>query len=122
MAQAEAGKLLPLAVRGERGDVEALGVAGDDVERRIADRTGGAEQADPCAASSQEHQRQQRGRRHRGQQRVDAIEDAAVSGQQASAVLHARVPLQQRLEEVAHDRQRGEREREPDPDDDGDRR
>ena len=39
-------------------------------------------------------------------QRVDAIEDAAVAGNERRAVLHAGAPLQHRLEEIAGDAER----------------
>ena len=41
------------------------------------------------------------GRRRREEERVEPVEHAAVAAEQAAAVLHARVALQQRLEQVA---------------------
>ena len=41
--------------------------------------------------------------RRREQEGVDPVEHAAVAGDQGRAVLHARAPLEQRLEQVAHD-------------------
>src|SRR6185436_4939230 len=40
---------------------------------------------------------------------VDPVEHAPVAGEQAAAVLHAHVPLQQRLEQVAQRSRGGER-------------
>ena len=40
-------ELFPLPMRGERRHREPVAMAGDDVERRVADRAGGAEYADP---------------------------------------------------------------------------
>src|SRR5436305_5177814 len=52
------------------------------------------------------------GEREDGQQRVDAIEHAAVAGQQVAAVLGAGAALGERLDEIAHHahcREEGER-------------
>src|SRR4051812_286108 len=51
-------------------------------------------------------------RRRREQQRVDAIEHAAVPAEQAPRVLHLHVALQHRLEEVAGDRDEDDRDAE----------
>ena len=45
MDEAEPRELFPLAVRRERGDAESVRMATDDVERRVADRSGRAEHA-----------------------------------------------------------------------------
>ena len=49
--------------------------------------------------------------RRREQQRVDAIEDAAVTGNERRAVLHAGAALQHRLEQIAGDAERRRRRR-----------
>ena len=46
------------------------------------------------------------------QQRVDAIEDAAMAGNEMRAVLHLRRALQHRFEQVADDAERDQREAE----------
>jgi hypothetical protein len=50
VAQAELRELLPLAVGGERRNAEPVGMAGYDIEGRVADRAGGTEQADPASS------------------------------------------------------------------------
>jgi hypothetical protein len=89
-ANAEREQLVEPAVRGEREDLEAIGMRGDDVERREADpsrsrraRRRVAADRRSRASSSQHHQRE-RDRKH-GQQAVDAVEDAAVA--RAAALL-----------------------------------
>ena len=94
----------------------------NDVERRIADRAGRAENADAP-------------RTHRRNASASsaaagmAASSASIRssmppcpGRRASAVLHARLALQQRFAEIAHDRERRERERARDPDDHRERR
>ena len=55
--------------------------------------------------------RDQRRRRHRGGQRIDAVEHAAVAGQNGAAVLDAALTLQLRLEQIADDRQSRQQQR-----------
>ena len=83
-ARTSASELVDAAVRGEREDREAVRMARDDVERAGADRAGRAEDADALhhAARSQPSSASTARRPATRQQRVDAIEHAAVAGQQ----------------------------------------
>ena len=116
MRAAELGELFPLrcavsAATAKRSGCRAMTSSVESPIEPVAPSS-----ADACASA---HRRkasaQQRRRRHRREQRVDAIEHAAVSGQQRAAVLHAGLPLQQRFAQIAHDRKRRERERARDP-------
>ena len=68
-------------------DLEALRMARDHVERRRPDRARRAEQAHAMRLHARKYCGEQRRGRHRRQQRIDAIENTAMSGQQVAAVL-----------------------------------
>ena len=86
----------------ERRRRAAVRMRVDDGERALADRAGRAEDGD--AASSRANRRRRQVVDGRGEQpAVDAIEDAAVAGDQVRRVLHAGAALEQRLEQIADD-------------------
>jgi type II secretory pathway component PulF len=61
----------------------------------------------PSMVSFMAHEIQDQRRQRQGRgQGIDAIEHAAMPRQQVAAVLDAGLPLQQRLEQVAHDADR----------------
>jgi hypothetical protein len=83
----------------EREHLEAVRVAGDHVQRVDADRAGGAQDAMRCFIVRQRGQHHGQGQRR--QQGVDAIEHAAVAGQQLAGILGPGAALDQRLDQVA---------------------
>ena len=93
----EARRVLP---GGQRDDPQPIGMRGDDGERALADRSGRAENGDALHRRLQVPHEHVEDRR-REQPAVDAIEDAAVAGDQGRRVLDAGAALEQRLEQIA---------------------
>ena len=78
MRRAIVGKCLDLGRRGDRDDLESVGLALDQVEGRRADRTGGAEDGDlrSCVSPANLGERGQ----HRDRdQPVEPVEDPAMA-------------------------------------------
>ena len=107
-----AGRLLreQLALRAgrERDDLEGVRVRLEDVERLAPDRAGRAEERDPAAvAVGAALGVSGRKRGHKGhdrcgeEERVDAVEDAAVARDQRAGVLGPGRPLEHGFGEVA---------------------
>ena len=88
----------------ERDDAQAVGMRVDDRQRAPADRAGRAEDGD---ALHQVCRYRTNSVIHRAgeQPAVDAIEDAAVPGNERRRILHAGAALEQRLEQIADDAQ-----------------
>ena len=98
-----------VAVGGEREHFVAIRMTGKHVERAQADAAGRAQYRDSrfrAGRSSQQPQPLQADDKHRRgrSDAVDAIEHAAVTGQQAAAVLQSRVAFEQALGEIADHR------------------
>ena len=104
---------------GRRGDELELGMRVDHLDRLAPDRAGRAEQGDPLhpfsvppsaarhrsdALSEAERDDAEVRRRGGEEQRVEPVEHAAVAAEQGARVLHARVALEHRLEQVAERR------------------
>ena len=95
-----------VAERGQRRDVESIALTLEHAQRRRADRAGGAENGDAARAhrmigDREPLQQQIRDRQHEDQA-VEPVEHSAVPGDDARAVLHAALALEERLEQVAH--------------------
>ena len=90
---------------GQADHPQPIGVRVDDRQRALADRAGRAEDGDRVFTRTLQ-QRMIVEHRRGEQQRVDAIEHAAVAGNQRRAVLHAGAALQHRLEQIARDAER----------------
>ena len=104
MRTAQGDQGVHLLSRRQHAGAQALGMARDHVQRDGADRAGGAEHGDllhrlsPSQASCRV--RTPAG----GEDAVDAVQHAAVAGDQVARVLGADVALEQALEQVADHR------------------
>ena len=94
----------PVRAGGQRRDHVAIGMTREHVERADTDAAGAAEDRDPLHVDQAQRQQPEQERRRRRGQAVDAVEDAAVTGQQLAAVLQADVTLEHAFGQVADDR------------------
>ncbi len=98
------GQFPDVAIGGQGHDPEAAGIARDDVQRAVADRSGRSEDAIRLAGSLHQQAVSQGEKGCAGQQAVVAVENTAVAGEQRAGVIQPDRAFVDADEQVAADR------------------